>query len=132
MNNTFLPADFSASRLCERAVEEARRSLAVCLTAETAAADALRLLDAAIAAETAAAGDVAGDDQSVEDFAAWLRRIEVERRAAAMALEAAELCTTEARAALAAYRTAARRAEDALGRHGLERPQKADRPIRDR
>jgi len=114
-------------RLRNLAVNEARRALAECITAETAAAGALRRLDAAIAAETDAAGDLSGDDQSVEDFAAWLRRIDVERRAATAALETTEVRCTEARAALAASRTAARAMEDLLLRRQADRQLAAGR-----
>jgi hypothetical protein len=94
-------------RMREMAVDEAKRALAECLTVEAGAIEALRLLDATIASETDAAGDPMGDDQMVEDFAAWLRRIGVERRAAVRALEVAEMRSTEARAALGACRAAA-------------------------
>ena len=109
------------ARLRHRAVDEARQALADSVTAETAAAEALRLLDTAIAAETDAAGDLSGDDQSVEDFAAWLRRVRIDRRSAVAELESAELRSTEARAALAASRTAARAMEDMLTRREAER-----------
>lgn len=115
------------ARLRHLAVDESRRALAECVTTETAAAEALRLVDTAIAAETEAAGDPAGDDQSVEDFAAWLRRIGVERRAAAAALELAEMRSIEARTALIACRTAARAMDEMLSRRDTDRRVAAER-----
>jgi hypothetical protein len=109
------------ARLRNLAVDEARRALAECITAEARAAEAVRLLGAAIVAETDAAGDPSGDDQSVEDFAAWLRRIGVERRAAATALESAEMRSIEARTALIACRTAARAMDEMLLRRDADR-----------
>jgi flagellar export protein FliJ len=115
------------ARLRALAVDEARRALAENVTAEANAAEALRLVDTVIAAETEAAGDLSGDDQSVEDFAGWLRRIRVERRAAAAALESAELRSTEARAALAASRSAARAMEELLLRRDADWRSAAER-----
>ncbi len=116
-----------AARLRHLAVNDARRALAECLTAEARAVEALRLIDAAIAAETEAAGDPAGDDQSVEDFANWLRRIRVERRAEVAALETAELRSNEARTALIACRTAARAMDEVLNSRDAEQKAEADR-----
>ena len=115
------------ARLRNLAVDEARRALADCVTMEASAEAALRLMDTVIAAETDAAGDLSGDDQSVEDFAAWLRRIGVERRAAAAALESAEVRSTEARAALSASRSAARAMEELLLRRDANRRAIAER-----
>jgi hypothetical protein len=114
------------ARLRHLAVDEARRALAECVTVEGCAAGSVRLLDTAIASEADAAGDPSGDDQMVEEFAAWLRRIGVERRAAVSALEAAELRSTEARAALIASRAAARAIDELLVRRDTERRTAAD------
>jgi len=116
-----------AARLRHLAVDEARRALVECVAAEASAVEALRLVDAAIAAETEAAGDPAGDDHAVEDFANWLRRIRVERRAAASALEIAELRSNEARTALIACRTAARATDEVLRTRDADRKVAADR-----
>ncbi len=115
------------ARLRNLAVDEAKSALADCLTAEARAAEAMRLLDAAIAAETDAASDPSGDDQSVEDFSGWLRRIAVDRAAAAAALAAAETRSTEARAVLTASRTAARAMDELLARRDADRQLAADR-----
>ena len=106
------------ARLRDLAVDEAKRALA---------ADRLRTLDAAIAAETDAASDPAGDDRSVEDFAAWLRRIAVDRAEAAAALAAAETRSAETRAVLAASRTAARAMEALIEQRDEDRRAVSDR-----
>lgn len=116
-----------AARLRHLAVDEARRALAECVTAEAGAVEALRLVDAAIVAETEAAGDPAGDDQSVEDFANWLRRIRIERHAAVAALETAELRSNEARTTLIACRTAARAMDELLRNRDDEQKAEAER-----
>jgi|GEM_PF-1941729 len=114
-------------RLRRLAADEARRALADCLTAEAEAADALRTLDAEIAAETDAASDPDQDDRPVEDFAVWLRRISVDRAAAAAALSVAETRSAEARAVLAASRTAERALEILMEQQAAERRAAAER-----
>ena len=108
-------------RLRRLAADEARRALAECLTAEAEAAAALRALDAEIAAETDAASDPDRDDRPVEDFAVWLRRIAVDRAAAVTTLADAETRSAEARAVLAATRTAERALEILMEQQAAER-----------
>ncbi len=108
-------------RLRRLAADEARRALAEYLTVESEAAAALRALDAEIAAETDAASDPDQDDRPVEDFAVWLRRISVDRAAAVAALEDAETQSAEARAVLAASRTAERALEILMEQQAAER-----------
>ena len=117
----------TVARLRNLAVEEARRALADCLTQEATATDALRRLDAAIAAETDAASDPSGNDQAVADFAVWLRRISIDRAAADAALAAAETGSAEARADLAASRSAAQAMDALLAGRATERQAAADR-----
>jgi flagellar export protein FliJ len=85
------------------------------------AAAALRALDAEIAIETDAASDPDQDDRPVEDFAVWLRRIGVDRAAAVAALADAETRSAEARAVLAASRTAERALEILMEQQAAER-----------
>lgn len=117
----------TVARLRNLAVDEAKRALADCVTAEATAAAVLRRLDSAIAAETDAASDPAGGDQAVADFAAWLRRISADQTAAAAVLAAAETRSTEARAVLAASRAGARALDALLARRDTERRLAADR-----
>jgi flagellar export protein FliJ len=115
------------ARLRHLAVDEAKRALADCLTAEAVAADAARQLDTLIAAETDAASDPSGDDRSVESFSVWLRRVGADRTAAANLLASAETRSAEARAVLAASRSAARAMDELLEGRGAERRLAADR-----
>ncbi len=115
------------ARLRRIAVDEAKRALADCLTAEAAAAAALRAIDARIAAETDAASDPSGDDHAVEGLSRWLRRIGAERIAAANLLASAETQSAEARAVLAAGRSAARAMDELLAGRATERRLAADR-----
>ena len=115
------------ARLRHLAVDEATRALADCLTAEAAAAEALRLLDMQISAETDAAGDSDSDDRAVADFSIWLRRAEADRTAAANALASAETRSAEARAVLAASRSAARAMDELLDGRDTQRQLAADR-----
>ena len=63
----------------------------------------------------------------MEDFANWLRRIRIERHAAVVALETAELRSNEARTALIACRTAARAMDEILHNRDVARKAEADR-----
>jgi flagellar export protein FliJ len=93
-------------RLRRLALDQARRDLADCLLQEGAAMDRVHALAVEIARETATAGRMDGDDQTVEDFARWLRRIRVEQQTAADALLTAETRTREIRVMLTAGRSA--------------------------
>ena len=117
----------TVARLRNMAMDEAKRALADCLTAEVAATAALRLLDTAIAAETDAASASSDGDQATADFAAWLRRTLVDRTAAAAALCSAETQSAEARAVLAASRAAARAMDELMARREANRLIAADR-----
>jgi flagellar export protein FliJ len=109
------------ARLRNLAVEEAKRALADCLSAEASAAEALRALEDAIGAETDAAADLSGDDRSVEDFSTWLRHANADRVAAQATLTAAETRSAESRAVLAASRSAAKAMESLLAQREAER-----------
>ena len=71
------------------AADEARRGLAECLRAESEAIAAIVEFEASIGRETEAATSLAADDAEVEAFAAWLRRIRPQQRAAHAAAEEA-------------------------------------------
>ena len=80
-----------------------------------------------ISAETDAAGDSDSDDRAVADFSIWLRRAEADRTAAANALASAETRSAEARAVLAASRSAARAMDELLDGRDTQRQLAADR-----
>ena len=102
--------------LRERTVDEARQALSACVAAETAAMDAIRTMDETIYRERAAADQFnaahpINAQQGREIFAAWSVRARAMRQVAVTRLAEAELQTGEARAVLAAARTAVRVAE---------------------
>lgn len=109
------------------AVDQARQSLADCLSAEAAATETAHAIATEIAAETAAATVISADDVAVEGFAQWLRRMLPRQRAAEDALLAAELQTREARAVLAATRAGVRAIETLLAQRAAERQAEASR-----
>ena len=102
------------------AADEARRGLAECLRAESEAIAAIVEIEASIGRETEAATSLAADDAEVEAFAAWLRRIRPQQRAAHAAAEEAEAAATQARMLLGAARAAIRAAEEMLAKHAAE------------
>ncbi len=114
-------------RLRHMTVDEARRDLASCLSAEENAAGAAREIEMAISRETVEACRMDADDGAVQAFADWLKRIRPAALAADAALEAASLHTAEARAVLVAARAAAEAAEGLLARRAAERQTVADR-----
>jgi flagellar export protein FliJ len=102
------------------AADEARRSLAQCLRAESAATAAVAAIEATIEREAEAATSLAGGDAEVEAFATWLRRIRPKQRAACAAAKEAEAATIQARAVLGAARAAVRTAEQMLAKRAAE------------
>jgi flagellar export protein FliJ len=102
------------------AADEARRGLAECLRAESEAIAAIVEIEASIGRETEAATSLAADDAEVEAFAAWLRRIRPQQRAAHAAAEEAEAAATQARMLLGAACAAIRAAEEMLAKHAAE------------
>lgn len=114
-------------RLRRLALDEARLTLADCVTEETRAAAAIRTIEDAIRRETECASSVEADDTMVEAFAAWLRRIRVEQQAAEMALREAEGRTHEARAVLTIARGAVEAVEKELVRRNEVRLKEAQR-----
>jgi hypothetical protein len=93
------------------AVEQARHTLATCLTTEMAAADRLRAIDEAAERDRAANRLVVEAHWFIEMFALHVQASAVERHAAYAALTAAHTAAAEARAALVAARTAAESVE---------------------
>lgn len=114
-------------RLRRLALDEARLTLADCVTEETRAAAAVRTIGDDIRRETECASSVEADDTMVEAFAAWLRRIRVEQQAAEMALREAEGRTHEARAVLTIARGAVEAVEKELVRRNEVRLKEAQR-----
>lgn len=114
-------------RLRRLAVDQARRALADCLRSETEAREAVRETEAAIAREQEAASQPTGDDQTVEDFAVWLRRARSDLAHAAEALLVAETRTQEARIALVSERSAMETVETMIARHDTEKAAQAMR-----
>jgi flagellar export protein FliJ len=117
----------SLLRLRQVALDEARRELAGCLRAESETAAAVAAIEAAIEREAEAASSLAAGDAEVEAFAAWLRRIRPEQRAAIAAAAAAEAATAQARAVLGAARAAVRAAETMIEKKAAEARAEADR-----
>jgi colicin import membrane protein len=117
----------SLLRLRQVALDEARRELAECLRAESEAGAAVAAIEAAIEHEMEVASSLAAGDAEVEAFAAWLRRIRPEQRAAEAAVAAAEAATAQARAVLGAARAAVRAAETMIEKKAAEARAAADR-----
>jgi flagellar export protein FliJ len=114
-------------RLRRLAADEARRGLAECLRAESEAAAAVAAIEAAIERETDAATSLAAGDAEVEAYAAWLRRIRPEQRAAHAAAESAEAATAQARMVLGAARASVLAAEEMLAQHAAAAEAAAER-----
>jgi len=104
-------------RLRRIAADKARRDLADCLRAESDATAAVEAIAALIEHEAEVATDLAAGDAEVEAFAAWLRRMRPQQRAAEIAAEETTADTAEARAALAMARAAVRAVEEMQAHH---------------
>jgi hypothetical protein len=117
----------TALRLRQLALEEARRSLAICLAEESAAERDAAAAEAEIAREIAAASELSADDAPVDALAAWLpgaRRRAADARARH---ETAQANTSVVRAALAASRAATEAAEELLAQREAQRRAQAER-----
>jgi flagellar export protein FliJ len=108
-------------RLRRMAVDQARRSLAECLRRETEASVRVKEIAEIIDRETDAVCQAGMDDRAVHDFAAWLKRVRTEERAATEALLTAEVQTQEARTVLAAGRAAVETVEALIEQRQAER-----------
>ncbi|HET7881015.1 MAG TPA: hypothetical protein VFL55_09025 [Acetobacteraceae bacterium] len=104
----------SLLRMRRVAVDDARRGLADCLSAESAAAAEVTAIEAAIEQETEVATCLTAGDLEVEAFAAWLRNMRPRQAAARNSEQEAESATTAARAVLAAAQAAVRVVEEML------------------
>jgi flagellar biosynthesis chaperone FliJ len=90
--------------------------LNACLTREVAAKEAIYATDVAIAQMTDAAYDPQTVEFGAENLAVWIKRLSIEKAAAAQILREAVKCTEEARANVAAARTEVRVVELLLER----------------
>ncbi len=114
-------------RLRRLALDEARLTLAECVTEETRAAAAIRTIEDDIRRETDCASNVDADDAMVEAFAVWLRHVRAEQRGAEAALRDAEARTHEARAVLTIARGAVEAVETELTRRDDARRKETQR-----
>lgn len=99
----------------QRTVEQARQALGACLTAEAEVMDRIRMLDDAGRRDREAVGTVNDDHQFMDMFAVRRETIRTDRRTAVADLVAMEGRSTEARATVAAARTAAEAVEQLIG-----------------
>jgi flagellar export protein FliJ len=97
------------------AVEQARHTLAACLSVEATAADRLRAIDEAAQRDRRANQTVTEAHRFIDMFALRVQAAEADRRAAEAALAAAQGASADARAALVTARTAAESVDTLIG-----------------
>ena len=119
----------SLLRLQRRAADEARQSLASCLSRERDAESGVTLALAAIEREMAAA-QASDSDGDVEAFARWLPRGRQALVAAETSSAEAANATARARAALTLARGAAEATENLLEQRWQERRDLTERKLR--
>ncbi|MGE0415639.1 MAG: flagellar FliJ family protein [Acetobacteraceae bacterium] len=107
-------------RLRRLAVDEASRQLAECLRVEADAGADVRDLDREVERQRLAASSLEFGDAEVEAFARWLRGARQRREVLVETLNTAEARASEARAVVAAARSAARAVESVIDQRDAE------------
>ena len=107
-------------RIRRLTVDDARRGLAALLQAEGAANSRLKAAEALVIEEAEIAADLAGGDDRVEAFAAWLPVGRARTAAARADVEQLQLEVARGRAALVSARAAAESAENLLTRRAAQ------------
>lgn len=117
----------SLLRLRRLTEDHARKELADCIRTEGQAGAAVAAIEAEIDRETDLATSLTASDADVEAYAAWLRRIRPNQRAAHASEDAAAVETAEARTVLSMARTAVRAVEEILERQKAAERSDAER-----